>query len=72
MPEVDAIAARLAAASPHALRTMKRNFVDAEMMDLDAYIQIESERHTQVMAHADAKEAFRAFVEKRPPKFGGG
>jgi 2-(1,2-epoxy-1,2-dihydrophenyl)acetyl-CoA isomerase len=67
---VDAIAERLAAASPHALRTMKRNFVDAEQMDLESYIQVETERHMQVMAHADAKEAFQAFVEKRPPRFG--
>ncbi|MEZ5559960.1 MAG: enoyl-CoA hydratase-related protein [Pseudomonadales bacterium] len=67
--EVQAIAERLDAASPHALRTMKRNFVDAEQMDLETYIQVESERHLQVMAHDDAKEAFRAFVEKRPPSF---
>jgi 2-(1,2-epoxy-1,2-dihydrophenyl)acetyl-CoA isomerase len=68
--EVDAIANRLAAASPHALRTMKRNFIDAEQMDLETYLQVESERHLQVMAHPDAQEAFRAFVEKRPPRFG--
>jgi 2-(1,2-epoxy-1,2-dihydrophenyl)acetyl-CoA isomerase len=65
------VAARLAAASPHALRTMKRNFVDAEQMDLESYVQVETERHMQVMAHADAREAFQAFVEKRPPRFGG-
>jgi len=68
--EVRAVAERLAGASPHALRTMKRNFVDAEQMDLETYLQVESERHMQVMAHDDAKEAFRAFVEKRPPRFG--
>ncbi len=68
--EVDAIANRLATAAPHALRTMKRNFIDAEQMDLDTYLQVESERHLQVMAHPDAQEAFRAFVEKRPPRFG--
>lgn len=67
--EIDAIAQRLAAASPHALRTMKRNFVDAESMDLENYLTIETERHGIVMAHADAKEAFKAFVEKREPKF---
>jgi len=67
--EIDAIATRLAAASPHALATMKRNFVDAEQMDLDAYIEVETDRHIQVMAHPDAKEAFRAFVEKRPARF---
>ncbi len=69
-PEVDAIAERLAGASPHALRIMKQNFLDAETMDLATYINVETERHAQVMAHDDAKEAFKAFVEKRPPKFG--
>jgi 2-(1,2-epoxy-1,2-dihydrophenyl)acetyl-CoA isomerase len=68
--EIDSIAARLAAASPHALATMKRNFVDAEQMDLETYIAIETDRHIQVMAHPDAKEAFKAFVEKRAPRFG--
>ena len=68
--EIDAIATRLASASPHALATMKRNFLDAEQMDLETYIGIETDRHTQVMAHADAKEAFKAFVEKRAPRFG--
>jgi 2-(1,2-epoxy-1,2-dihydrophenyl)acetyl-CoA isomerase len=68
--EVDAIAERLAAASPHALTTMKRNFVDAESMDLEAYVGVETDRHLQVMAPPDAKEAFRAFVEKRAPRFG--
>ena len=68
--EIDAIAMRLAAASPHALATMKRNFLDAEQMELETYIAIETDRHAQVMAHADAKEAFKAFVEKRPPRFG--
>ena len=68
--EVSKLATRLAAASPHALRTMKQNFIDAESMDVETYSSIETERHSSVMAHPDAKEAFKAFVEKRPPKFG--
>jgi 2-(1,2-epoxy-1,2-dihydrophenyl)acetyl-CoA isomerase len=68
--EVDAIARRLAGASPHALAGMKQNFLDAEAHDLERYIEIETERHLEVMAHDDAKEAFLAFVEKRPPRFG--
>ncbi len=67
--EVDLIATRLAAAPPHALRTMKRNFLDAERMDMATYSLVETERHKTVMAHDDAKEAFRAFVEKRQPNF---
>ena len=64
-----AIAQRMAAASPHALRTMKQNFLDAERLDMAAYLELESRRHLEVMAHEDAREAFQAFVEKRPPKF---
>jgi 2-(1,2-epoxy-1,2-dihydrophenyl)acetyl-CoA isomerase len=69
--QVGAIAKRLASAPPHALREMKRNFLDAERMDLGSYIAAETQRHITVMAHDDAKEAFRAFVEKRAPRFGG-
>ena len=70
--QVDALAERLAAASPHALATMKQNFLDAEVLDLDRYVEVETARHRVVMGHDDAKEAFRAFVEKRPPRFGQG
>ena len=68
--KVDTIARRLAAASPHALAGMKQNFLDAETHDFERYIEIETARHLTIMAHDDAKEAFRAFVEKRPPQFG--
>jgi 2-(1,2-epoxy-1,2-dihydrophenyl)acetyl-CoA isomerase len=68
--EIDAIAERLAGASPHALAGMKQNFLAAEEHDLERYIGIETARHMEVMAHDDAKEAFRAFVEKRPPVWG--
>lgn len=68
--EVGAIAARLAAAPPHALKEMKRNFLDAERLEFGSYIAAETQRHITVMAHDDAKEAFRAFVEKRAPRFG--
>ena len=63
------IAERLAGTSPHALRTMKQNFLDAQELDLKPYLELESRRHLEVMAHDDAKEAFQAFVEKRKPNF---
>lgn len=69
--QVDAIAERLAAASPRALAGMKQNFLDAEAHDLERYIELETARHLEIMAGDDPKEAFRAFVEKRPPRFGG-
>lgn len=67
--EVDAIAARLAAAAPAALMGMKQNFLAAEQHDLEQYVTIETERHMEIIAHDDATEAFLAFVEKRPPSF---
>jgi 2-(1,2-epoxy-1,2-dihydrophenyl)acetyl-CoA isomerase len=67
--DVAAITRELAAASPSALRTMKANFVDAERMSLAEYVEIESRRHLEVAGGEDAREAFRAFIEKRPPRF---
>jgi 2-(1,2-epoxy-1,2-dihydrophenyl)acetyl-CoA isomerase len=69
--EIAAIAHELASASPAALRGMKANFVDAEKLGLADYLRTESRRHMQVMAGPDSQEAFRAFLEKRAPRFGG-
>jgi 2-(1,2-epoxy-1,2-dihydrophenyl)acetyl-CoA isomerase len=69
--EVARIAQELAGASPAALRGMKSNFVDAEKLSLADYLRLESHRHQVVMAGPDSKEAFRAFLEKRPARFGG-
>lgn len=69
--EIDTIARRLAAAAPLALRTMKQNFLDAERMDLGAYVALEAERHLRVAASQDTREAFAAFIEKRTPRFEG-
>ena len=70
--EIAAIARELADASPAALRGMKANFVDAEKLGLADYLRVESRRHIAVMAGPDSKEAFRAFLEKRTPRFGSG
>ncbi len=69
--EVGAIVERLAEAAPIALRTMKSNFVEAERMDLASYIALESERHIRMFSTADTREAFKAKVEKRKPRFEG-
>ena len=70
--EVAALARELASASPTALRTMKANFVDAEKLGLAEFVALESKRHLEVTAGVDSKEAFRAYVEKRAPRFGTG
>lgn len=69
--EVDAIAQRLAASAPLAIRAMKQNFIAAENMSLREYIRVETERHQRTGASEDSRAAFRAFVEKRPPEFKG-
>jgi len=69
--EVATVAQELAGASPAALRGMKSNFVDAEKLGLADYLRLESRRHQIVMAGPDSREAFRAFLEKRPARFGG-
>ena len=67
--ETEAVIGRLMAASPTALRVMKANYAAAERMTFADFIDLEAERHLKVAASADTAEAFRAFVEKRPPRF---
>ncbi len=68
---VDDFVARLAAAAPLALRGMKQNYLDAEVMGFSDYITTESERHAAISSSEDCREAFAAFVEKRVPDFKG-
>ncbi|MBO0730687.1 MAG: enoyl-CoA hydratase/isomerase family protein [Acidimicrobiaceae bacterium] len=67
--ETEAIVERLLAASPNALLTMKANYIAAERMPFADFIDLETERHLVITKSADTAEAFRAFVEKRPPRF---
>jgi len=69
--EVNLVVDRLRAAAPIALRTMKANFLDAERMDLAAFVGVETERHTRMFTTEDTREAFAAKVEKRAPRFVG-
>lgn len=69
--EVQAVAERLAAAAPIALRTMKQNFVDAERLGFADYVELESERHLPMFTTEDTREAFAARVEKRKARFVG-
>ena len=69
--ELASVVARLAAASPAALRTMKANFLDAERLGLADFAELEAQRHLQIFTLADTAEAFAAKVEKRAPRFVG-
>jgi 2-(1,2-epoxy-1,2-dihydrophenyl)acetyl-CoA isomerase len=71
--EVDAVAERLAAKPPEAIRLAKeairRSAAGAsreEMLDFEVHMQ------ETLFRSADALEGIRAFVEKREPVFGGG
>lgn len=68
---VGEVAAGLAASAPLALRGLKENLVHAERTGFSDFIAFETERHMHISASADTREAFRAFVEKRPARFEG-
>jgi len=65
-----AAAERLAAADPVALRTAKANVLAAERLDFRDFVDLEGARHAHVAYREARVEGFRAFAEKRPPKFG--
>ena len=69
--EVAALARRLAGAAPLALRGMKANFVAADRLGFGDFVDLETSRHHRLIASEDCKEAFRAFVDKRAPRFSG-
>jgi 2-(1,2-epoxy-1,2-dihydrophenyl)acetyl-CoA isomerase len=69
--EVRMIAERLAAAAPIALRNIKANLLDAERLGFVDAMMREAERHVRSGATEDAREAGRAFLEKRSPVFKG-
>lgn len=75
MPEfpgrVDAVAARLAASAPLALRGMKLNLGSAPTTGLGDYLAVEAERLLVCGYSADADEAAVAFTAKRDPVFTG-
>jgi 2-(1,2-epoxy-1,2-dihydrophenyl)acetyl-CoA isomerase len=58
--------------SPMALLGLKQSYLAAERMTFADFVDYEAERHLKIASSADTAEAFRAFVEKRKPVFGGG
>lgn len=67
--DAEAVLRSLLAKSPTALRGLKQHYVDAEQMPLAAFVEHESRRHLEIASSADTAEAFRAFIEKREPRF---
>jgi 2-(1,2-epoxy-1,2-dihydrophenyl)acetyl-CoA isomerase len=67
--EVEALVGGLLGKSPTALRTMKSHYLAAESMAFNRFLELETERHLRIAGGPHAAEAFRAFIEKRPPVF---
>jgi enoyl-CoA hydratase/carnithine racemase len=72
LPAALALANRMAANPPHALRMTKRLMLQAREIRLDQHL--DSAAAYQALAHttADQREAIAAFKDKRPPVFVGG
>jgi len=68
---VASMVASLAARSPVALRTLKAHYLAAERMTMKDFVAIETEHHQRIGRMEDVQEAFRAFLEKRAPRFTG-
>lgn len=68
---VTAVAARLAAKAPLALRAAKANLNDADRLSFSEALDREAERHVRCAFTADAAEAAAAFLGKRAPTFQG-
>jgi 2-(1,2-epoxy-1,2-dihydrophenyl)acetyl-CoA isomerase len=67
--ETERLLAGLLAKSPTALRALKEHYVMAERMGLRDFVDVEAERHLRIAASEHTAEAFRAFVDKREPRF---
>lgn len=67
--DVEDVLATLLEKSPTALLALKQHHVLAERTTLADFVEIESERHLHIAGGEHAAEAFRAFVEKRKPRF---
>ena len=68
--ETAAFAARLAAGPRQAIALMKRNLERALTSDFLPALDQEAEFLVQAAATEEHREAVRAFIEKRPPRFG--
>ncbi len=69
--EAFALAAKIAAGPPIALRWMKANLNRALEADLETCLQYEADRMVRSAQTDDYTEAVAAFGEKRAPRFQG-
>lgn len=67
--DAEAVITELLEKSPTALLGLKQNYLAAERMTFADFVDYEAERHLKIASSADTAEAFKAFVEKRKPRF---
>ncbi|HVB68610.1 MAG TPA: crotonase/enoyl-CoA hydratase family protein [Acetobacteraceae bacterium] len=71
MDAAGALAARIAANPPHAVRMTKRLLLEGRNMRMDSLLEMAAAMQALVHATEDHREAVAAFLEKRPPRFAG-
>ncbi len=67
--DTEAVLTALLEKSPTALLGLKQNYLAAERMTFADFVDYEAERHLKIASSADTAEAFKAFIEKRKPRF---
>ncbi len=72
MEAASAIARRIAANPPHAVRMTKRLLREGQTAGLGALLELSAAMQALAHATADHDEAVAAFVERREPRFTGG
>jgi enoyl-CoA hydratase/carnithine racemase len=71
MPAARALADRIAANPPHAVRMTKRLLREGQHVRMDTYLHMAAAMQALMHATADHREAALAFIEKRKPIFTG-
>ena len=71
MPKTEALARKIAANGPVAVRKIKETVLRSLGVSLAEGFAIENENARLVLATDDAKEGPRAFMEKRRPRYVG-
>lgn len=71
MDEAMALARRLNSKAPLAVRMTKMALRHAYAYGAEQFLDMQNVMNNKLRATADAKEAMRAFLEKRPPEFRG-